>query len=60
MMWWELEQILLVDSDSPSAPSVSTKVNFIRICGPVIEVIDGHPQFVHFTVKEYANEDTHR
>ena len=23
-----------------------------RICGPIVEVVDGYAQFVHFTVKE--------
>jgi len=48
----EMEQALLVDPDSQAAPSVITSVNFVRICGPIVEIADQSPQFVHFTVKE--------
>jgi hypothetical protein len=47
-----MEQALLVDSESKAAPSVIASVNFVRICGPIIEIVDDIPQFVHFTVKE--------
>jgi hypothetical protein len=47
----EMEQALLVDSDT-KAPSVIASVNFVRICGPVIEIVNEGPRFVHFTVKE--------
>ncbi|KAK4244292.1 hypothetical protein C7999DRAFT_44010 [Corynascus novoguineensis] len=49
----EMEQALLVDSNSNAAPAVIATVNFVRICGPIIEVVDEGLQFVHFTVKEY-------
>ncbi|KAK0714452.1 hypothetical protein B0T21DRAFT_375908 [Apiosordaria backusii] len=49
----EMEQALLVDSSSNAAPAVIAEVNFVHICGPVIEVVDDSLQFVHFTVKEY-------
>ncbi|KAJ2997236.1 hypothetical protein NUW58_g707 [Xylaria curta] len=49
----EMEQALLVDLDSKVAPSVSAPVRFVRICGPIVEVVGEIPQFVHFTVKEY-------
>ncbi|KAI3319186.1 hypothetical protein HD806DRAFT_295960 [Xylariaceae sp. AK1471] len=49
----EMEQALLVDLDSRAAPSVTGSVSFVRICGPILEVVDEIPQFVHFTVKEY-------
>jgi hypothetical protein len=48
----EMEQALLVDSNSNAAPAVISTVNFVRICGPIIEVVDEGLQFVHFTVKE--------
>lgn len=48
----EMEQALLVDSSSNAAPAVIAEVNFVHICGPVIEVVDDSLQFVHFTVKE--------
>ncbi|KAK4100943.1 hypothetical protein N658DRAFT_559135 [Parathielavia hyrcaniae] len=49
----EMEQALLVDSNSNAAPAVIATVNFVRICGPIIEVVNEGLQFVHFTVKEY-------
>jgi hypothetical protein len=54
MTRYEMEQMLLVDgsSDSKAAPCVTTNVNLVRICGPIIEVVNDSPQFVHFTVKE--------
>jgi len=50
----EMEQALLVDSDSDSkaAPTVTGSTNFVRICGPIVELVDECPRFVHFTVKE--------
>lgn len=48
----EMEQALLVDSGSQAAPSVMASANIIRICGPIVEVVDESPQFVHFTVEE--------
>lgn len=50
----EMEQALLIDSDHRAAPSVVANVDFPRMCGPIVEVVDDSPQFVHFTVKEYA------
>jgi hypothetical protein len=47
-----MEQALLVDSNSNAAPAVITHVNFVRICGPIVEVVHESLQFVHFTVKE--------
>ncbi|KZL74295.1 NACHT domain protein [Colletotrichum tofieldiae] len=49
----EMEQALLIDLGIESAPCVVTTVNFVRICGPIVELVDDTPQFVHFTVKEY-------
>jgi hypothetical protein len=47
-----MEQALLVDPDVNAAPAVIANVNFVRLCGPIIEVVDERLQFVHFTVKE--------
>ena len=49
----ELGQALLVRPSDEEAvrKSVST-VDFPRICGPIVEVVDDYVQFVHFTVKE--------
>jgi hypothetical protein len=52
MTRFEMEQALLVDADSMAAPSVTATLNIVRICGPIVEVLDESPQFVHFTVKE--------
>ncbi|KAF5668760.1 Nacht domain-containing protein [Fusarium denticulatum] len=50
----EIEQALLVDPEVPSMlPRVQARVNVVQICGPIIDVVDGYVQFVHFTVPEY-------
>ncbi|KAH6964634.1 hypothetical protein DER45DRAFT_610955 [Fusarium avenaceum] len=50
----EIEQTLLVDPDCPSKlPRVQATVNVVQICGPIVDVVDGYVQFVHFTVREY-------
>jgi hypothetical protein len=57
MTTFELEQVLLVDESDESdeaPPSVATAVNFVRMCGPIIEVINERVQFVHFTAKEWV------
>ncbi|PNP49788.1 hypothetical protein THARTR1_09556 [Trichoderma harzianum] len=46
----ELEQALVVTISDTSR--VSSPLNFIRLCGPIIEIVEGNIQFVHFTVKE--------
>lgn len=48
----EMEQALLVTSGGTAAPSVISDLNMVSICGPIVEVVDEIPQFVHFTVKE--------
>lgn len=51
----ELEQALLVDvEDIQSSVRVSSSLNVVQLCGPIVEVVDEYVQFVHFTVKEYA------
>jgi hypothetical protein len=47
----ELDQALLVSDDS-RAPLVEASSRLSRLCGPIIEVVDDTPQFVHFTAKE--------
>lgn len=52
---FEMEQALVIDPDTDSSngiPSIMTSVSLVRMCGPIIEVADERPQFVHFTVKE--------
>ncbi|KAF7118883.1 hypothetical protein CNMCM5793_008519 [Aspergillus hiratsukae] len=50
----EIEQALTV---KPGSHELEKKVfaspNFYRLCGPIIEIVDGYVQFVHFTVKKY-------
>ncbi|KAH1932003.1 hypothetical protein KXV48_007907 [Aspergillus fumigatus] len=50
----EIEQALMI---KPGSLELERKViaspNLNRLCGPIIEIIDGYIQFVHFTVKEY-------
>jgi hypothetical protein len=49
----ELGQALLVRfSDEETATRSLSVVDFPRICGPIVEVVDDYVQFVHFTVKE--------
>ena len=49
----ELEQAILVSSRAhDDAPSVDSPLNIVKLCGPIVEIMDGTPQFVHSTVKE--------
>ncbi|KAI8402733.1 hypothetical protein FOFC_16160 [Fusarium oxysporum] len=34
-------------------PRVQAVVDVVRVCGPIVDVVDGYVQFVHFTVREY-------
>ncbi|UKZ56611.1 hypothetical protein TrVGV298_010450, partial [Trichoderma virens] len=45
----ELEQALVVTISDTSR--VSSPLNVVRLCGPIIEIVGGNIQFVHFTVK---------
>ncbi|UKZ82346.1 hypothetical protein TrVFT333_010133 [Trichoderma virens FT-333] len=49
----ELEQALVVTISDTSR--VSSPLNVVRLCGPIIEIVGGNIQFVHFTVKEYIH-----
>ena len=50
----ELEQALVVSTNPSSACKVSSSpLNVVRLCGPIVEVVDDYVQFVHFTVQEY-------
>lgn len=51
----ELEQALLIDSNIDIIPRVVAQLDVVRDCGPIVEEVGGYVQFVHFTVKEYAN-----
>lgn len=51
----ELEQALMIDFENKqSSARISSKVNLVQLCGPIVEVVDEYAQYVHFTVKEYA------
>lgn len=50
---FELEQALVVTISNTSR--VSSPLNLIRLCGPIVEVVGDNIQFVHFTVKEYIH-----
>lgn len=47
----EIEQALLIEEEE-TIPDVTGSVNFVRLCGPIVEISDNCLQFVHFTVKE--------
>ncbi|KAL6826144.1 hypothetical protein V8C40DRAFT_286985 [Trichoderma camerunense] len=47
---FELEQALVVTISNTSR--VSSPLNLIRLCGPIVEVVGDTIQFVHFTVKD--------
>ncbi|KAF9760965.1 hypothetical protein IL306_004033 [Fusarium sp. DS 682] len=50
----EIEQALIVSPDHPlRIPRVQSKINVVQVCGPIVEVVNGYVQFVHFTVREY-------
>ncbi|PKK48953.1 hypothetical protein CI102_7960 [Trichoderma harzianum] len=53
----ELEQALVVTISETSR--VSSPLNFVRLCGPIIEVVEGNIQFVHFTVKDRHKIENH-
>lgn len=49
----EIEQALLVEPKLPfKHPRVQSGVNVVQICGPIVDIVDGYVQFVHFTVRE--------
>ncbi|KAK6073797.1 NACHT domain protein [Seiridium cupressi] len=53
----EMEQALSMGADSDrildNVPQLMGKVNFIQLCGPIVEAVREQLQFVHFTVPEY-------
>lgn len=50
----ELEQALVIDENAQNNGRGSSNLNLVKLCGPIVEVVDEYVQFVHFTVKEYA------
>ncbi|KAK9780358.1 hypothetical protein SCAR479_02995 [Seiridium cardinale] len=53
----EMEQALSMGADSDrildNVPQSMGKVNFLQLCGPIVEAVGEQLQFVHFTVPEY-------
>ncbi|KAI0812103.1 NACHT domain protein [Xylaria sp. FL0064] len=50
----EIQQALSIDLEDPKrSGKVRGNLDLVRICGPIVEHVDGYVQFVHFTVKEY-------
>ncbi|KAE8378971.1 NACHT domain protein [Aspergillus bertholletiae] len=52
----EMEQALLVNPDpdcSIHVPASIIQKAFLEMCGPLLEIVDGKLQFVHFTVRQY-------
>ena len=58
MTIFEMEHALAVDrnpnNELHEPPSPLEKFNFVRMCGPIVEVVDEKLQFVHFTVQEWV------
>ncbi|KAE8321019.1 hypothetical protein BDV39DRAFT_212784 [Aspergillus sergii] len=49
----ELSFTLSLDPDGrKSLPRSEGVLNVVRLCGPIVEISNGHVNFVHFTVKE--------
>ena len=49
----EMEQALTVSLDDiEGSARVLANLNIIKVCGPIVEVVEDYVQFVHFTVKE--------
>ncbi|KAI8630272.1 NACHT domain protein [Xylariaceae sp. FL1651] len=50
----EIQQALAIDlANRGNASRIRGNLDLVRICGPIVEIVDGYVQFVHFTVKEY-------
>ena len=53
LMIQEMEQALTVSPDDMEGNiRVLANLDIVKICGPIVEVVDDYVQFVHFTVKE--------
>src|SRR6266496_827305 len=50
---YEIEQALLI-VPGRECPQVDAPLDILKLCGPIIEVVNEKVQFVHFTVKEYV------
>ncbi|KAI1291593.1 NACHT domain protein [Xylaria venustula] len=55
----EIQQALSIDLQDPEKiGNVRGNLDLVRMCGPIVELVDGFVQFVHFTVKEYIFSDS--
>ncbi|KAJ0164775.1 hypothetical protein CTA2_230, partial [Colletotrichum tanaceti] len=49
----EIEHALIVNSeDTEGKARVISLLDVVRVCGPIVEVVDDYVQFVHFTAKD--------
>ena len=50
---YEIEQALTISLDDfEGNKRILANLNIVKMCGPIIEVVDEYVQFVHFTVNE--------
>ncbi|KAI0379623.1 NACHT domain protein [Hypomontagnella monticulosa] len=50
----EIQQALtIIPNDKEGKARVIGNLLLVKICGPILEIVDDYVQFVHFTVKEY-------
>jgi hypothetical protein len=50
---YEIEQALTIKTDDIEGDvRVIARLSPVRVCGPILEVVDDYVQFVHFTAKE--------
>ena len=55
MTIFELEQALIIPAmPSDGSARTSSRLEPVELCGPVVEIVDEHVQFVHFTAREYV------
>lgn len=49
----EIQQALTINLDDKERQAIIlAPLNIVKMCGPIVEVVDDYVQFVHFTVKE--------
>lgn len=50
---YEMEQALLI-AEGRECPRVDASLDILKLCGPIVEVVNDKVQLVHFTVKKYV------
>ena len=57
----EIEQAILINPNTDRQPEINltelSRLNFVKMCGPIVEIVDEELRFVHFTVQEYVAND---